>query len=339
MKLLLAGSDEPWSIERHFVKYLRIEGIPVETVPLQSHFYRYYNRSVVNKLLYRSGLSGIQARLDKEFRSAVEQLNPDVIWVFKGMEITPESLKWAAARGIRLVNYNPDNPFIFTGKGSGNKNVRTSIGLYDLHFTYDRDIQEKIKTEYGIRCLLLPFGFELSEEHYLAAAGEKEVVRACFLGNPDQQRVIALSEIADAVPIDVYGEGWNKFLNHNNIIIHPPVYGEEFWKVLRKYRAQLNLMRIHNPLSHNMRSFEIPGVGGIGVFPRTRDHSQYFNDGSEVFLYEGVRECREVLSEVLNMTEEEAGRIRVSARKKSLDAGYSYHGRTIQVIKGIQDIL
>ena len=42
-------------------------------------------------------------------------------------------------------------------------------------------------------------------------------------------------------------------------------------------------MRIHNPDSHNMRSFEVPGVGGIMVAPDTKEHRIFFEVGKEIF--------------------------------------------------------
>ena len=58
------------------------------------------------------------------------------------------------------------------------------------------------------------------------------------------------------------------------------VESSDFWKVLRKYRVQLNLMRPHNLDSHNMRSIEVPAVGGIGLFPDTPDHERFFEKGN-----------------------------------------------------------
>jgi hypothetical protein len=75
------------------------------------------------------------------------------------MEIFPESLQWAKQKGIKLVSFNPDNPFIFTGKGSGNSNVTQSIPLYDLHFTYNHEIEQQLREKYRSKIAYLPFGF------------------------------------------------------------------------------------------------------------------------------------------------------------------------------------
>ena len=118
MKLLIVGSDKVYAIENFYVKYLRELGVEVSHFSAQSIFYDYYKKHIFNKLVYRSGLSGIIKQINDRFKTAVEQFKPDIIWVFKGMEILPGSLEWAKAKSIFLVNYNGDSPFIFSGMGS-----------------------------------------------------------------------------------------------------------------------------------------------------------------------------------------------------------------------------
>jgi hypothetical protein len=114
---------------------------------------------------------------------------------------------------------------------------------------------------------LLPFGFELSDKLFKECSEQDEVMKLCFLGNPDKERVQFIEQLANSLPIGVYGNDWNKHTIHSNITCFGPVYRDGFWKTLYRYRVQLNLMRPHNPASHNMRSFEIPAVGGIGLYP------------------------------------------------------------------------
>ena len=339
MKLLIVGSDEIWSLEKHYTKYLKEEGVEITVCPLQSIFYKYYNKGIVNKILFKLGLSGIERSMGESLKASVEQFKPDVVWVFKGMEVTPDVLKWVKSKGIKIVNYNPDNPFLFSGKGSGNKNLAKSIGLYDLHFSYDREIKSRIEKEYGIPCKILPFAFELNELVYEECLKEQEVLKLCFLGNPDKKRAAFINELAADFQIDVYGNAWSEFAQHSNITTHPAVYGNEFWKTLYKYRVQLNLMRPHNPNSHNMRSFEVPAVGGIGLFPATPDHCEYFEHDRELFLYGNVQECKEMAEAILKMPDQKINEVRRAARVKSVNAGYNYKHRALQALEEMNALL
>jgi spore maturation protein CgeB len=339
MKLMIVGSDKIFAIENFYVRYLRQAGIEVYTFSAQSIFYDYYKESLLNKLIFKTGFSGILKKINLLFREAVEQFNPEVIWVFKGMEISPDSLLWTKNKGIKLLNYNPDNPFIFSGRGSGNQYVIDALPLYDLHFTYNLEIQQQLKDKYQARTAYLPFGFDISEELFNKCASQKEIGNVCFLGNPDRKRAGFLKALSDKnITIDIFGNSWNKFISGDGITIYPPVYGDELWKVLRRYRVQLNMMRIHNENSHNMRTFEVPGVGGIMIAPETKEHEMFFKNGKEIFLYKDATTCAAIIKQVLSLSYEEANQIRYNARDASLERGYQYKDRAIKVLEVIKSL-
>jgi spore maturation protein CgeB len=336
---MIVGSDEVYAIENFYVKYLREEGVEVTIFPAQPLFYDYYNRNLPNKILYRLGLSSVLSSINKEFKNRIEADEPDIVWIFKGMEIFADSIRWAKKKGIRFVNYNPDNPFIFTGKGSGNKHVIESIGLYDLHLTYNLSVKDTLEKKYKLKAGFLPFGFDVSDEIYNKCLRQTEIIKACFLGNPDKERAAFLMSLAKAgVQMDVYGNDWASCLKHENITIFPPVFQEELWLVLYRYRVQLNLMRIHNLNSHNMRSFEVPGIGGIMLAPDTTEHRMFFEDGREIFLFNSVRECKQKIEHLLSLTVHQAGLIRESARCRSISSGYSYRDRARQAYNEIRRV-
>lgn len=336
MKLLIVGSDKVYAIENFYVKYLQEQGCEVSLLPAQSLFYDYYHGSLLNKIIFRSGLSGILMKINRQFIMKVEELKPDCIFVFKGMELFPESLQWAKQRNVKLVNYNPDNPFIFSSRGSGNINVKNSIALYDLHLTYHKEVKREIDNTFHITTEILPFGFDVADELLIKCEEQDEVIKACFLGNPDRYRGRFLQQLAaKGIELDVYGNNWNKFVDHSNIKIFGPVMADDFWLTLRKYRVQLNLSRPHTLDTHNMRSFEIPGIGGIQLAPQTTDHQTYFENGKEIFLYTDVDDCSAQVKKILDMQYNEADKIRNQARQRSLESHYSYRDRAALALKYI----
>lgn len=337
MRLMIVGANNVYNLENYYVKYLREFGIEVYHFFAQSIFYEYYRKNVINKIIFKSGFSGIYATINDEFKKEIDSFKPEIIWVFKGLEISPQSLQWAKERGIWLVNYNADNPFDFAGKGSGNTYLTNSIGLYDLHFTYYEWIKNKIEHQYGVKSVIIPFGFGINNELYERCSKEEEIVKACFLGNADKYRAGVILELANrGIKIDLYGNSWNKFISHPNIEIFGPLYEDDFWLTLRRYRVQLNLMRPHNLNAHNMRSFEIPAVGGIQLALETDDHKKYFQVNKEIFLYTDVEDCRKKINQLLLLDEVEAQRIRQQARERSVSSGYSYKSRTEAVAKEIR---
>ena len=128
MKILMVGSDHVWSIERIYYKWLLYWQQEVQLFPAQNEFYAYYQRSLLNKLIYRAGLSRIIPRINAHLRDAVARFRPDAVLVFKGMEVQPATLKWLREQGIFLANFNPDNPFVFSGAGSANLTYLVRFG-------------------------------------------------------------------------------------------------------------------------------------------------------------------------------------------------------------------
>ena len=224
MRILFVGSNYGWAIENYFVKYFDELKIDSNLFAAQSLFYNYYYKNILNKIFYKFKLSRIEYKINSQFKDQVIKFNPTHILVFKGMELTPKSLLWAKQRGIKLVNYNPDNPFVFSGKGSGNSNITKSIELYDLHFTYNLDTQKKLKEQHKVKTELLPFAFDISQELFEVCQKEKEVLKVCFLGNPDKLRASFIEALAEiGIEIDVYGNDWNNYINHGSIRTYIPI--------------------------------------------------------------------------------------------------------------------
>lgn len=342
MRLLLVGSNQPWAIEKFYIKHLKELNPETELFPAQNILHNYLNESFFNKITFRFGLSDIYYKINLKLKNFVEEFKPDVIWVFKGMEIFPETLIYFKKKKIRLVNYNPDHPFIKSSSGSWNKNVFKSIGLYDLHFCYSKMLMKRINEEYNIKTVWLPFGFELDDEIYNNVISQPEINRVCFLGNPDKIRAEIINFLAEnGINLDVYGHNWNKYLRSKkkNFNIFDAVYGNKFWEILRKYRIQLNIFRPHNIGSHNMRTFEIPAVGGIQLAPDSPEHRFFFNSDKEIFLYKNNNDLLTKVKFLSELSDSDVILIRDAARKKSLTADYSYKTRAKNSLDSIKEII
>ncbi len=338
-RILIIGSAHQAALEHIYAKHLSVFGNAVEIYPIQDLFLSYYTSSLFNKIVFRLGLSSIYAQLQKATVSFVAEYKPSHIIVFKGMELLPATLYYWKSKGIKLINYNPDNPFLFSGRGSGNENVSKSISLFDLYCSYDSTIVKKLKDK-GVKSALIPFGFELEEVEYKKIENTPEVNCVCFLGNPDKERAKFINSLLDHhIAIDLYGYVWHKFVksNTNLVQIYDPVYGTEFWKTLRKYSVQLNLMRIHNVNSHNMRSFDIPGVGGIMLAPKTKDHALYFKENVEVFLFENIDDCVGKINFLLNCDATKRELIRTNSRNISVK-NYTYQNRVAQLNSALDNL-
>lgn len=329
------------AIERHYVRHLESLGVEVHQYPAHDIVYDFISANILNKVLYKTGIYTKYGQVNKALLDVARKVQPDIIWVFKGMEIFPDTLQ-ELKKDFKLANYNPDHPFIISSHGSGNNNVTDSVGLYDLHLCYSRNLQQHIEEIYRIPTAFLPFGFELTETQFAAAAAAAEAEGLCFLGNPDVKRLETVLAIAQqGLPIAVYGHGWRKadFIRYPNVQVFDATYGDEFWIRLRQYRVQLNIFRKHNYGSHNMRSFEVPAVGGIQLTPYSKEQELFFEEGKEVFYYKDEQEMFRKIRKILEMSKEAADQIRSQARNRSLKDDHSYHNRASMALAALNHLL
>jgi spore maturation protein CgeB len=330
MHIVIFGSTKPWAIEVIYEKYLKEMGNEISIFD-PTLYYRVTN--IFHNILYKYLKVIFFLDVNNKFLKYISNKKPDIVWIFKGLELSTHTLIKLKKLNVKLVNFNPDHPFLRTYSSSGGKNIENAIPLYDLHFTYSSRIANQITYKFNIPVEMLPFGFELPVSIYQSAINQKEIVKLCFVGNPDSIRISLVKKIiSHNISIDLYGYGWEKnFLNHPLVTCYGPASTVELYDVLRKYRIQLNIFRPHNYDSHNMRTFEIAGVGGIQLAPDSHDHRRYFSNNVNIFLYKNEQELIEKIFHLLELPHYEVSVIRNNVRNHSLIKDYSYLNRAYTV--------
>lgn len=335
IRLLISGSKRSFVLSSFLIPYFD-SSIDVELIRFHDEFnerMKYFFFRVLYYFFPRT----IVRRMDNNFVRQAEEFRPDCVVVFKGLEISARSLKTLRKQGVTLINYNLDHPFEFESRGSGNRFVKGAIPFYDLHITYSKHIERQLKENYQVETALLPFGFQVSNSEYSRIV-HADILRVCFVGNPDRKRAAVIQFLAnEGVPMDVYGKSWDRFLKPNtNVKIHDQVLGFEYLETLAKYRVQLNILRNQNFDSHNMRTFEIPSVGGVMLAEKTAEQEFFFKPGEEAFFYDGFDDLRHQCAELLAMSASEIRRVRQSAREKSIKEDYSYQRRAGDLVRLIR---
>jgi spore maturation protein CgeB len=87
-----------------------------------------------------------------------------------------------------------------------------------------------------------------------------------------------------------------------------------------------------------MRTFEVPGIGGIQLAPDTREHRLFFEANKEIFLYKTVEECVSRIDYLLSLTTEQANEFRDFAREACLNKKHSYKDRALQVLEVLEKL-
>lgn len=321
MKILLVGHfNYPSSIGWQFLNILN-QNNSVEVFDTAEPFYKYYN-NVYNKVLFRLGFSNIIDSINKNLLNRIEEFKPAIILVFKGMELKSSTLVDIKRMGIKLMNYNPDHPFIFSGRGSGNDNVKNGFIHYDLHISYNKLLCEHIQSKYRIDTYWLPFGhgFDYSFWDKVKDVNEKKSV--AFVGNPDKERIGLIKFLINGeIPVAVYGNNWEKYIDKR--YVSSAVYELDFWEAIRSHRIQLNIFRKHNKGSHNMRTFDVPAVGGILLSPYNEEQEYFFKEDMHAFYYRSNEDLCKKIKFLLNEDFSTISKIRDNAFEMSKNHTYA----------------
>ena len=69
----------------------------------------------------------------------------------------------------------------------------------------------------------------------------------------------------------------------------------------------------------------------------TKEQRRFFSD-DEAFFFSDIDGCVDQINSLMNMSDEETAKVREAARKRSLNSGYSYRSRALQVIHELENI-
>jgi len=340
LRVLTSASHEPGRLNSTYAELLETMGVEVA-----KHFEVGESQIVkfafADRLIHRLAPKIAWNISNRQLTKTTKIFRPHVVWLFKAMDIFPQTLRSLKELGAKLICYNADHPFDFFSRGSGNRNVSSSVPEYDLYITYSRHIEGLINKRHPeLPTMVVPFGHVLDEARFERACGADEANRACFVGNADSHRVEMLKRIArSGVPLDVYGHNWDSHRAAlGDVALCGPVTGDDYYRTLRRYRVQLNFFRPHNIHSHNMRTFEVPASGGIMLAPDSVEHREFFEEGKEAFYFSNGEQMVEQAKRVLALPPAEAARIRERARLRSVESGYSYRDRAETILDAMRSL-
>jgi hypothetical protein len=278
-------------------------------------------------------LSRIQDKMNRAFEEVANEYSPELIIVLKGLGIYPETLKRLRSRsGGIIVNFNGDDPHNFY---SSNRNVLGAIPLYDCVFTWSKSLVDLLLEDGASRVEYLPFGCnpDLSED---VAVTQDDSARygsdITFVGTWDREREKSLEGLSD-LNLGIWGPYWNRVSRKSGLAMcvrGGAVDLTVMEKIYRSSKVVINLMRPQNHLSHNMKTFEIPAMGGFMLAPGTMEHMEIFEEGKEVAFYDSMEAMRKKAIYFSENDKERAAMARL-ARQKVL-SNHTYIDRMRQLI-------
>lgn len=284
----------------------------------------------------RLGIPSDPAGANDALLAALRDEPADVIWIDKGLNIRPRTLRTArAARPeLRIVAYSPDD---MLNPRCQSRYYLRGIALYDLHVTTKSyNVAELLAL--GARDVLFVDNAYCSRRHRPLELSAEERARYAtdvgFVGAWEPDRAAAMVRLAaDGVPVTIWGPGWERQRERPRLldIRDLSLDDVEYPKAINAIRINLGFLRKANRDLQTTRSLEIPACAAFLLAERTQEHLALFVEGEEAEFFEGydelARKCRYYIEH-----EERRAAIARAGRERCVRCGYANTGRLARVL-------
>jgi spore maturation protein CgeB len=293
----------------------------------------------------------VVAQLNTEFLSCCCKTNPDLIFIYRGTHIRPDTLIQARAilPNAVFVGYNNDDPFSPSQPRYLWRLFLACLPYYDLVLAYRNvNISEYISA--GAQRVELFRSWYVPSRNYPIelTASQQEYFKSdvVFVGHYENDYRFECFEllIQAGVKFKLFGPGyeWNPMLSKSNYLreLAPIrlVWGEEYNQALVGSKIALCFLSKLNRDTYTRRCFEIPAAGVMLLSEYSEDLAGLFHEGVEADYF---RSPQEMIEKILFYLNNDALRKRVaySGRARLLRDGHDVDSRMIQLMSWVDQIV
>ncbi|MEO6930012.1 MAG: hypothetical protein ABI151_00210, partial [Chitinophagaceae bacterium] len=246
-KLLVLGAINPGAIEHLFINGFIKHGVEVDHFDIYDRYIASIRRSIGHKVINKISPSIFYQSINRDLLQFVTGKTYDVILVFKGMEIFPETLGKLKNHTILLANFNGDHPFIYFFPGSGNKNVLNGLPFFDAHFSYSKSIVKRLVAEIKTNAFWIPFGYDSNVSAPSSIPGVTYGGNVVFIGAYDHERAAYIDKMKNPL-LHIYGDEKWKSRNFRRPFVQQAyqgrsLYGSDYKDAISNSMGVINLLR------------------------------------------------------------------------------------------------
>ncbi|MDD3883607.1 MAG: glycosyltransferase [Gallionella sp.] len=298
------------------------------------------------QLKYNAG--PLVGRSNRDLVEAVLKERPDMVFVYRGILIYPETLrriKRALPHTI-LVGYNNDDPFSPRYPKWKWRHFIASIPEYDLTLVYRLHNVEDFRAAGAKRVELLRSWYIPETNRPVTLTNEERKKYECdvvFIGHYEEDgREKYLEEVVRRgwnLKIFGHNEGWQKVLLGSDLLrrYYPikTLWGDDYNRALCGAKVALCFFSKLNRDTYTRRCFEIPAAGTMLLSEYSDDLASLFVEGQEADYFRTPEELIKKL-EIYLGDEQALKRVVDGGHQKVIAAGHDVKSRMVQVLDWVK---
>lgn len=241
-----------------------------------------------------------------------------------------------AATGATLAAFHPDDPWN-RGRGwpPGPAHPRALVQLreVDHYFVWSHALVERAKQSGARSAHYLAFAHDPELHPRVEPTPDERAEFACdalFVGNWDEERERWLTPLAESgADLAIWGSHYWPARCKSRALLRcyrgRTLEGREQSVAVACAKTSINVLRKQNKGATNMRSFEIPGMGGFMLHERSREAEAFFPDGEAAVYFDSPEGLVEAVRSWAGASDDdEAKRSAVREQARACAEGQSY---------------
>ncbi len=300
------------------------------------------SRFTGNCILRRALRSSLWNAVNREAVEVAQRVRPALIFAVKCSFFHPETiLQIRKSVGVPFVNHYPDHPYIGIRwdpreASALRRDLIEVLRQYSIVWMWERSLVERLRRD-GVEAKYLPFAVdpEISRPQSVAEGLHCDACHlthdVAFVATYTRFRcgeVAAIRKHTIAIWGGNWPQKWRTLSGQHRA--HPPVWGSAVGDIYARAAVSLNVLNAENLGGPNMRTFEVPGSGGVMLARYSPEQHEFFPENQAAVYYRSPAEIDDKIDGLLADPELRA-RIRLNAAR--LAAEQTYDVRAAQVLR------
>lgn len=307
-RILIIGPFNPGQLPASFARAFERLGYEVFRFDSDRAYFD-AGRGARNRILRRALRPLLWTRLNLSTIEISRCIRPALVLAIKGTYLHPETVRRIRADlRIPFANYYPDNPSCGVPlnprkPSTQRRDLLRVLREYTRVWIWERGMAERLRAA-GAEAAYLPFGVDPEIFHpYPPATCSECGVRhqVVFIGQHSDKRELHVNE-ARHHSVALWGSRWNRAastFNGRHRIHRAAAFGADCATLYSGASVSLNIVDDLNMPGHNMRTFEIPGGGGVMLSTYTAEQAEFFPEDEAALYYRDPGEIDDKIERVL----------------------------------------